>query len=401
MSEKSLRLTIVVLLMSVLAAAQATSARTFKVIDLNGSSYHRGLQHGRVLKAEIHKAVEVWKENLRAIYGIDPDAFIKKFASGTNYTAAIEKWTPDLLKEVHGIADGAKIDFTTMLVYQLVDEYWVNGTTIVELDHCSALGVSATDAYPAIVAQNLDLEGFRDGTQTILHITEPSGLQQFVLTAPGLIGMNGMNSKGVAVATNTLTQLANARAGLPVAFVVRGVLERATFKDARDFVKTVRHASGQNYTIGGNGEVAYFEASSSKVVQFDPPQNGTFIYHTNHPLVNDDYSREGVAEAKTPNPRADSRLRYAALDKRLAPPPAGDIIEIIQQTLRSRDSEYHPVSRRYIDPSQVVTFASMIMVLGPAPHLIAAPGAPHQYEYSAYRFSQTGNKHVTEPLISK
>ena len=376
------------LLASLLASAQVPPARQFKVLDLFGSPYERGVQHGKALKSEINLGIQMFKEELRTGFRTDPEAFIKNFAVATNYTAAIEKWTPDLLEEVHGIADGAEVDFTTMYVYQLVDEYWVNGRAIAAGDHCSALGVSATSSHPAIVAQNMDLEGFRDGTETILHITEPSGMQQFVLTFPGLIGANGMNSKKVAVATNTLSQLANARQGLPVAFIVRGVLERGTFKDARAFIKRVKHASGQNYTIGGDAQVAYFEASSGKVVQFDPPRRGAFIYHTNHPLVNDDYSEEGVKLAKNSTPpEDDSRLRYAALDKRLAPQRDEGIVELIQQTLRSRDSEEHPVSRTYTKPLRAVTFASTIMVLGPEPRLLASPGAPHQYDYSVFQFT--------------
>ena len=81
--------------------------------------------------------------------------------------------------------------------------------------------------------------------------TAAHDLHQFILTFPGLIATNGMNSKGVGITTNTLKQLAHSRDGLSVAFVVRGVLERQTFDEAQMFLKSVHHASGQNYTVGG------------------------------------------------------------------------------------------------------------------------------------------------------
>lgn len=370
---------VVLLAISVSLFAQVpASNRKFQVLDIRGTPYERGLQHGKLLRASIRKAVDTWKEDLRGAYHTDPDIFIKKFLAATDYVPAIEKWTPGLLQEVQGIAKGAGVDFTTMLVYQLPDEYWANGSAA-SGDHCSAIGAATTKDHPSIVAQNADLEGFRDGLQTILHITEPTGLEQFVLTAPGLIGFNGINSKGVGVAANTLTELGSSRGGLPVAFVVRGVLETVGFNEARSFLRTIRHASGQNYTLGGDGRVACFESSGSEVVQIDPPKAGSFVYHTNHSVANDYYGSFGILDS--------SHVRYNALRKRLSTDPGKDIIDIVQETLRSRDSELYPVSRPHRGNQHVFTYASTIMVLDTKPYLIAAPGPPDQYEYAVFRFA--------------
>ena len=92
---------------------------------LEGTPYNRGLVHGKTLKDDIGTLVVRWKENLTHRYEIPADAFIKKFVSHTQYLAAMKKWTPDLVEEVKGLADGAGIDFDTMLVFQWIDEYWV------------------------------------------------------------------------------------------------------------------------------------------------------------------------------------------------------------------------------------------------------------------------------------
>ena len=405
LSSKPIFLGFVLFATAVSLFAQAPiSNRKFQVIEIRGTPHERGVQHGKLLRESIRKAVKAWKEDLRRTYQGDPDVFIKNFLATTDYVPAIKKWTPGLLQEVRGIAEGAGVDFPTMLVYQLPDEYWVNGAAasggdphrapvlrVMGRNHCSALGVGATREHSSIVAQNMDVEGFRDGFQTILHITEPNGLEQFVLTAPGLIGFNGMNSQGVGVTTNTLTQLANARQGLPVAFVVRGVLERASFKDAQSFLLSVRHASGQNYTLGGGGRVACFEASANKVVQIDPPNAGSFLYHTNHPVANRDYSAFGALAMAHADPADNSHTRYDALRKRLSADPGKGILDTVQATLRSRDSELHPICRRHRDSQQVFTYASTIMVLDTKPYLIAAPGPPDQYEYSVFRFAAKGN----------
>jgi hypothetical protein len=380
------------------APAPAQSARQFRVLELEGTPYQRGLKHGKVLREQIQAGLALWKENLRSIarmggsdQQIDPDVFIKKFMAETNYVPAIKKWTPGLLEEVRGIAEGAGVGFPTMLTFQLVDEYWVNGAAIVK-EHCSAMGISATSRHSAVVAQNMDLEGFRDGFQTLLHIKEPSGLEQYILTMPGLIAMDGMNNRGVGVATNTVAQLAHNRDGLPVAFVVRGILERGSMAEVESFLKSVHHASGQNYTVGAKGRAAYFEASGGKVIEVS--SNGAFIYHTNHPLVNDDYNEESLKEITNPNPNDNTRTRYEALKRHLRIDPGGDkVIPLIQETLRSHDSEQNPVCRQLAGKDAGFSYASMIMVLAPEhPYLIAAPGPPDRYQYAEFHFSGASQK---------
>jgi isopenicillin-N N-acyltransferase-like protein len=362
--------------------------RTFGVVELEGAPYQRGLKHGRELRDTIRSAVAVWKEDLRRTYETDPDVFVREFLARTNYVPAIEKWTPELLEEVRGISEGSGTDFPTMLTYQLVDEYWVNGSDVLR-EHCSGLGIAATASHPAIVAQNMDLEGFRDGLQTLLHIKDPSGLEAYVLTMPGLIGVNGMNNKGVGVTANTLAQLAHNRDGLPVAFVVRGALQSSTFGEIETFLKGVRHASGQNYTVGASGRVAYFEASARGVVEVS--SSGGFIYHTNHPLANDDYSEEGSKEMHQPPFSDSTRTRYEALKRHLAADPGESVVDLIKETLRSRDSDVNPVCRGLKDRSSTFTYGSTIMVLsGHQPYLLAAPGPPDQYEYTTFRFAVAG-----------
>ena len=51
----------------------------------------------------------------------------------------MEQVTPELLDEIRGIAEGAGLDFDTMLVFEFMDEYLVHGEAIAA-EHCSSLG---------------------------------------------------------------------------------------------------------------------------------------------------------------------------------------------------------------------------------------------------------------------
>ena len=301
--------------------AEPSRRREIKSVVLEGTPFNRGRVHGRTLKGEIHELVGLWKRDLTRQFGMDADEFIRRFLAGTDYQPAIKRWTPDLMEEVRGIAEGSGIDVDTMLAFQLVDEYWANGGAIAG-EHCSGLGIAGEGDRPTHVAQNMDLEGFRDGFQVVLHVKPPgSGPESFVFTCPGLVALNGMNSRSVGVCVNTLIQLRPRRSGLPVAFVVRGLLERSTVEEAIGFLREVEHASGQNYILGGPAGVYDFECSAGKVARFVVAGREGVVYHTNHPLANDDYTERyrrllaggGDGERGDGN----SLARYRTLEARL------------------------------------------------------------------------------------
>ena len=354
------------------------AGREVTVVTVEGTPFERGLTHGKTLRADIQRAVPIWKAELARTYKMDADLFIHGFLARTDYLTAIRKWTPGLLEEVRGIAEGSGFSFETMLVYQLIDEYWVNGAAAVSTEHCSAVGVRASAKHPGIIAQNMDLEGFRDGFEAVLHVKDPSGVEAFVLTEPGLIALDGINNRSVAVVVNTLAQLSHRTDGLPVAFVIRGILEQASFGDAARFVQAVKHASGQNYLIADQTGMGDFEASSGKVTAV--PMEGVFVYHTNHPLANDDLESQYQADEND-----DSRIRYAALRNHLH--ADGEyMVGRIEGALRSHDSESNPVCVRFRGKDHGCTFASVVMVLSKQPYMLVAPGSPDIYEYRRLDF---------------
>ena len=380
------------------SAAQGATAepRELKVVVLEGSPYHRGLIHGKTLRKEIGQLVQIWKTNLTETFHADANLFISAFLKQTDYVPAIRRWTPDLLGEIRGIADGSETPFDTILAFQLLDEIWVNGKDVrrgPSAEHCSGMGVAKKGANPAYIAQNMDLESFRDGFQTVLHIkAENDRPEQYVFTCAGFIAANGMNSRSIGICANTLSQLRHGRDGLPVACVIRGTLERTTLSDAIQFLKQVKHASGQNYILGGGDQVCDFECSAGKVVPFTPTSDTGVVYHTNHPLANDDYDAEYADSLRRIDPaktaKGDSEIRFQSLENRLKNLHEGIEIGSIQSTLRSHDSWEHPVCRRVKEKSATFTFGSTVMKLSDEPRFLVAPGPPDTNPYKIFNFAE-------------
>src|SRR5581483_815497 len=79
------------------------------VLVLEGTAHERGLLHGKTLKKQIHELVKLWKEDLAQRFKTDANSFIRRFVKQTDYRSAMKKWTPDLLDEIKGIAEGSGI----------------------------------------------------------------------------------------------------------------------------------------------------------------------------------------------------------------------------------------------------------------------------------------------------
>ncbi len=375
------------------AAAEVRSEviRKLKEVTLSGSGYELGLQHGKLLKNEIAELVQKWKESTRSQLGRDPDEVLKEFMAYEKFTEIIKKYTPELYEEIRGISDGSGQDFNSIYVFNLMDEFWVYLNNP-EKHHCSNVGVPSVNGRISYVAQNMDIEEFTDGYQTLIRLERQGNRpEQLVIMHPGLIILNGMNAEGVGVVVNTIMQLNASSSGLPVAFVIRKLLSLTDKAEIIDFITSVKHASGQNYIIGIRGEVFNFEASAGKVVEYNPENKNGTVYHTNHPIVNNDvkpWFSEFDPTLKTDSLplQSNSYIRLASVKKRIA---GNDSItdETIKLTLRSSDDSENPVCRPNLGNGSGFTFASVIMTLTGKPELQVTAGPPSESDYKTYQFN--------------
>ncbi|MBK8564009.1 MAG: hypothetical protein IPN76_11870 [Saprospiraceae bacterium] len=355
-----------------------------------GHRLRTGLAARPDFQKEISELVTKFKEKTTQELGKDANEVVADFYQKTSFDAAIKHWTPDIYEEIRGIADGAGQPFNDVMVFSLLDEFWVYQDNL-ENHHCSGVGVPARDGQPGYIAQNMDIEAYTDGYQVLLRIARSGNRpEQLILTHPGCIALNGMNEAGIGACMNTLMQLKASTTGLPVAFIVRHMLGSTNRDEVLRFIQNVPHASGQNYIIGIRDEVYDFEASANKVVRFDPKNENGTVYHTNHPLVNDDVKPwfkkfdPTVKEEEKPV-KSNSFVRLAAVQRRVV--PSGFITDAtIMAALRSKDDDKFPVC---VAANQWgLTFGSVIMTLSGKPFLQITSGPPDESEYKRVEFSE-------------
>jgi isopenicillin-N N-acyltransferase-like protein len=361
--------------------------KNLRVLVLEGTPYERGLQHGKSLKGDIHALVGLWKADIEQKYKIESHVFIKRFLEYTDFPSAIKRWTPELLDEVRGIAEGSGLDYDTVFAFQLVDEMWVLGAEMLGSDRetindrCTTIGRQKSLQEPSIVSQTLDIPIFYHGFQTLLHIKDPeSDLQTMLFTFPGFIAANGMNSSSVAAVVNAVQQLEHSRDGLPVAFVIRGILQKKTYEEAVKFIHTIKFGAPQNYMIGGPEKVGSYECSAAHVEEFSPFPGALFTYHTNHPLRNRYFTPEILKSLRSrnidPQKYTFKCQRFEALQRMLKNNDAEISLEKLKDIYSDRET--------YINNRS--TFGATIMVLLENPELYISPGRPDEEPFHVFRF---------------
>ncbi len=352
-----------------------------RIVDVSGSPRELGRAHGEEMRTTIAEGLQHWLEMIAAETGSRAEDYVASFLGSTDFLTAIETHTHNCLEEVRGIADGARQSFDVMLAYQLMDaEWWYRDSLArsrrASFHACSAVGI-VREGGTSLVAQNMDLPSHYDGTQVLLRFRPSDGPETMLFTPSGILGTTGLNQEGVAVCVNALPHLRHRTTGLPVGFVIRGLLAKRTLAEAVAVLQTVPHATGQNYLLGEPGAIRDFECSPGQVSEVKP--SGSLIEHTNHPLANEDIDPEEASQADF---RSTTRGRLARLESELGGLGAKATVDDVARTLSDREV---PVS--VPRGSDWMTLGSLIMELSSEPVVHVAPGPPADTPYTEVRFS--------------
>jgi hypothetical protein len=371
-------------------------AAKLELVTFRGSPGARGRAHGETFAGRIHELLERWGDTLERGYGVQRRRYVALFFAETGYERATQQWAPHVLEEVKGIAEGSGVDYRTLLAFQHVNEEFEFAPRFAKIapsgEACSTIVAPPHRDRPALLAQNLDLAQFLDGHQVLLRVNcdESSG-DIMMLSVPGMISLMGMNSHGLAICDNTLTQLRTDPNGVPIYALYRLLMESRSCSAARALIEKLPHAVGLNWVIGDGDSVMMLERSALHAVEYGPVAGACLAYHTNHPLKCSDW-QPGFSGAAPPQPYRSSYLRFAALHQRLQGARAEAVsAQSLKEVLASRDDRDYPVSRgggRNGEDQHIgFTLACNVFELRPGdPTWHLAPGPPHATDFRTFRF---------------
>jgi isopenicillin-N N-acyltransferase-like protein len=361
---------------------QGMQTAELPVVTCTGSPGERGAQHGEALRGLIAEGLGRWAESIASIHGVSPDRYISGFVEGTDFLPAIRRWTPGLLDEIEGIARGSAQPWQWIYAHNLLDEEW---TWASERKAGTAPGCTVAGYAPQIgttlLAQTMDIPNIHDGTQAVLRVEPKDSPAALIFTRAGMIGLTGCNEDGLAVVVNNLDMLPTSPTGLPVAFVMRGILERRSLAAAVDFVSQVAHATGQHYGIAAPDGLGSVEGWASGVAV--DAETGTRVLHTNHPLQ----TVETVGDAESRYRRSRTRQRLEYLEREAG--PSRDVVGL--QELLSDCTV--PVSLGAERPS--MTFGAVVYECTVPARMWVTPGPPHVHDFRQVEWSSN-----REPVVA-
>jgi len=137
-----------------------------------------------------------------------------------------------------------------------------------------------------------------------------------------------------------------------------------------------------NYALIDKDSVRTFEASANHVEEYVPAQELNRIWHTNHPMVNQNYCREiqmwdRLTDLESANTH--SRMDYLQREMSMADKPF--TVTRAKELLASREV---PVSSQAED--DFPTINGLLMEFSKQPTLYFAPGPPSQHDFVPFQF---------------
>lgn len=258
-----------------------------RYIEVKGNAYERGQQIGKALGDRVLANYN----NLVSHYkGLGSDYADWEGMVEGRYVDIMKQWTPEVLDELRGVADGSGLPFSTVLATTCYYERSFDVDSVEAADKCTSFLATgkATKDGSTIIAQTNDEdlnEMLWELDVTIHHVDPETGYESLIYTHPGIPAMMGMNNRGVAV---TWTYIDNGKIGhgVPTTVIIRHLLELGSTQEAIDYCREVPHDIPNEFGVGDSkGNIACIECFPNVV---NVGTDDTYLVHTNHNLFSPD-----------------------------------------------------------------------------------------------------------------
>lgn len=364
--------------------------RGLRRIVVRGKPCDHGRQYGSHAQPLILRSIAAYQRIFEHRQKLD---WASALARALPYRDRIGTFSPEILEEIHGIAEGAGVEVGAVLALNARSELMFTPLRDGAAAECTSFALlpEVTSTRHTIIGQNWDWLPFAAETMVVLEVHREDRPSFITLTEAGLVAKIGCNAAGLGVATNTLvSRLDNGRVGVPYHVMLRGLLDAETITEAaRTLTSTQRGFSG-NYLVADRSGLAFnaetVSGDDAAGVAISLPVDGV-IAHTNH-FLHPELARNDARIAQNPH----SLFRLNALERTLRGASPATSIEHVQSALRGHQGHpdgvcSHP-DPRFPELEQRATLASVIADLE-AGQLWIAAGQPCVNEYERIDLHQT------------
>ncbi len=358
----------------------------FPYICCEGSPYEIGVAHGKQGKEYIQTSIDCYRSMFLDYSGIDWET-ARRYAH--TFIPAIEKYDPDIMEEIRGIADGSGFHLDEILALNVRSEIVLQGSQVKAIldGGCTSCAFMPykTESGDVLLAQNWDWKEIAQGALIILEIHQQEKPDILMVTEAGIVGKIGFNSAGIGVCLNALgsDQRWNGET-VPLHIALRGVLNSLTLSDAIGNAGRTPLACCANFMMAGaSGQVITVEIGPGEIDVIYPEKG--YVTHTNHfygPRTAHirDTGRIALPDTYLRLGRINDLLR-ALGEKKVT---VDDIQNILRDHLGSPDSICRHNDLNEPEGMRMQTNFSIIMDLSKR-EMLYTPGSPCKQEYTSLK----------------
>jgi isopenicillin-N N-acyltransferase like protein len=327
------------------AHSQEKKVPQYQLIRVEGTHREMGRQHGEQASRQIKAHVGQLRRSRDQLE-----------TQSARFKPLFEKYCPHLLDEIIGLAEGAGITLAEALAVNIRGELRKAAA-----EGCTTyvIGRRGTANREILAGQNSDMGQQSIDLGYILHLKPKAKPQVLIWTFGGMIGYHGMNSAGVAIFENALSETGDVPSGrfaMPHYPVKRMILESSSVEAALGLFQKIPLASNKNYVMcDGSGAILDVETTTAgpEVLR---DQGAGFLAHSNH-FVCGKYANKEKEDPLV----VDSRKRLDRINELLRANFGSIAVDRMKGHLS--DHSNHPTSIcRHVTPASgsMRTVASMI-----------------------------------------
>lgn len=262
-----------------------TQVAPFPLVEIGGPPSQRGRAYGEQARERIGRSVSLYASQLDK-FGFQPSD-VDRFSD--IFLPRLMAWAPDLVEEMEGIAAGANLDLSDILLVNARTEILQlarreKGLSDDEPDGCTGavLLPEATRSGKLIHGQNWDWRSECAETSVVLRIKRDGAPDILTFTEAGGLARSGFNSAGIGITANYLESERDYRElGIPLPFIRRRALEASHFAHAIRIVATTPKSGSNNMMLStAEGFAVDLECAPDETFPVYPEKD--VIVHANH-----------------------------------------------------------------------------------------------------------------------
>ena len=283
-----------------------------RVAILKGTGYEQGFQHGEQLREVIWKNVGLVRQFI-VDHNVDTVSYNEFNLKDEQY------WinnVPELIEEMHGIADGSGISYADILLLNLPNYFMKDHFKKQECSMILARGDATLD-HKTYIIKNRDMGLYLE--QAIMHREYPDGVRITEVNGAGTVTYpaGGLNSYGVA-ATNTgfwsdKSPSDYDHVGEVASIINSHVILRSckTAREGLEWALNLKRMNGLHLMIADRKEAFLIEITKDDAVVFEDDGSG-LMFRSNH------FQSEKLKGLNpTPDKYPSTHFRYARLKELL------------------------------------------------------------------------------------